>query len=125
MENMLSGLKMIMKSEEKFMSIFKDLFKTFDFDEDEEFLYEEDYNDSWFHQKYCESTNKNKLKKNLQDKLFTDKKLTFEEYTTLLEIVVDKFRESFNCSNGKFDIIFRERNSDDNIKRIYEDDKEK
>lgn len=107
------------------MSIFKDLFKTFDFDEDEEFLYEEDYNDSWFHQKYCESTNKNKLKKNLQDKLFTDKKLTFEEYTTLLEIVVDKFRESFNCNNGKFDIIFRERTSNENIKRIYEDDKEK
>lgn len=103
------------------MSLFKNLFKSFDFDEDEDFLYEEDYCNSWFHQKYCESTNKNILKKDLKEKLFTDKKLTFEEYISLLEIVTDKFRDSFNCNNGKFDIIFRERDTSKN----FEEDKER
>ena len=32
---------------------------------------------------------KTEFKKSVQEKLFTDKKLTFEEYTTLLEIVTE------------------------------------
>ena len=63
-----------------------------------------DYKDSWFHRQYQETAYKNGIKRSVQEKLFTDKKLTFEEYTTLLEIVTEKFRDSFNCNNGKFDI---------------------
>ena len=48
-----------------------------------------DYKDSWFHRQYQETAYKNGVKKSVQEKLFTDKKLTFEEYTTLLEIVTE------------------------------------
>lgn len=105
------------------MGIFKNLLKDFDYDED--FDYEDDYDNTWFHQRFCEETYKNTLKKNVQEKLFTDKKLTFEEYTTLLEIIVDKFRDSFNCNNGKFDIIFRERTFKEKLKINDEKDEEK
>ena len=52
---------------------------------------------------------KRNLKTSVKDKLFTDEKLTFEEFTTLLEIVTDKFKDSFSSKYGKYDIIFRER----------------
>lgn len=51
----------------------------------------------------------NKLKENVRDKLLTDEKYTFEEYFTLLELVTNKFKTSFNSGNGKYEIIFRER----------------
>ena len=79
-----------------------------------------DYKDSWFHRQYQETAYKNGVKKSVQEKLFTDKKLTFEEYTTLLEIVTEKFRDSFNCNNGKFDIIFRERTLEEKVNKILE-----
>ena len=63
---------------------------------------------------------KTEFKKSVQEKLFTDKKLTFEEYTTLLEIVTEKFRDSFNCNNGKFDIIFRERTLEEKVNKNLE-----
>ena len=63
---------------------------------------------------------KTEFKKSVQEKLFTDKKLTFEEYTTLLEIVTEKFRDSFNCNNGKFDIIFWERTLEEKLNKNLE-----
>ena len=95
------------------MSIFKNLLSGFDYEDEFDC---DDYEDTWFHQKFYEENYKNTLRKNVQEKLLTDKKLTFEEYLTLLEIVVDKFRESFNCNNGKFDIIFRERTFEEKSK---------
>ena len=98
------------------------LFKEFSFDnDDDEDEFEEDYfENSWFHKQFQETAYKNGVKKSVQEKLFTDKKLTFEEYTTLLEIVTEKFRDSFNCNNGKFDIIFRERNLEEKVNKILE-----
>ena len=83
-----------------------------------------DYKDSWFHRQYQETAYKNGIKRSVQEKLFTDKKLTFEEYTTLLEIVTEKFRDSFNCNNGKFDIIFRERTLEEKVNKIIENKSE-
>lgn len=98
------------------------LFKEFSLDNDE---YEDefddfDFNNSWFHKQFQETAYKNGVKKSVQEKLFTDKKLTFEEYTTLLEIVTEKFRDSFNCNNGKFDIIFRERTLEEKVNKVLE-----
>ena len=59
---------------------------------------------------------KRNLKSSVKDKLFTDEKLTFEEFTTLLEIVTDKFKDCFSSRFGKYDIIFRERTYDDYLK---------
>lgn len=103
----------------------KKLFKEFCLDDDyDEFEDENDFNcdykDSWFHRQFQETAYKNGIKKSVQEKLFTDKKLTFEEYTTLLEIVTEKFRDSFNCNNGKFNIIFRERTLEENVNKILE-----
>ena len=83
-----------------------------------------DYKDSWFHRQYQETAYKNGIKRSVQEKLFTDKKLTFEEYTNLLEIVTEKFRDSFNCNNGKFDIIFRERTLEEKVNKIIENKSE-
>lgn len=63
--------------------------------------YEDDFDDEPFY--------KRNLKSNVKDKLFTDEKLTFEEFTTLLEIVTDKFKDCFSSKYGKYEIIFRER----------------
>ena len=109
------------------------LFKEFKLDDDFEDEYEDeiddvDFDSSWFHRQFQETAYKNGVKKNVQEKLFTDKKLTFEEYTTLLEIVTEKFRDSFNCNNGKFDIIFRERTLEEKVNKILEkqtDEKER
>ena len=109
------------------------LFKEFKLDDDFEDEYEDeiddvDFDNSWFHRQFQETAYKNGVKKNVQEKLFTDKKLTFEEYTTLLEIVTEKFRDSFNCNNGKFDIIFRERTLEEKVNKILEkqtDEKER
>ena len=103
----------------------KKLFKEFCLDDDYDEYEDEndfncDYRDSWFYRKFQETAYKNEVKKSVQEKLFTDKKLTFEEYTTLLEIVTEKFRDSFNCNNGKFDIIFRERTLEENVNKILE-----
>ena len=72
----------------------KKLFKEFCLDNDyDEFENENDfdcdYKDSWFYRQFQETAYKNGVKKSVQEKLFTDKKLTFEEYTTLLEIVTE------------------------------------
>lgn len=98
------------------------LFKEFSLDNDNyEDEFEEDYfENSWFHKQFQETAYKNGVKKSVQEKLFTDKKLTFEEYTTLLEIVTEKFRDSFNCNNGKFDIIFRERILEEKVNKVLE-----
>lgn len=100
----------------------------FNYDNDFEDEYEDDFNcdykDSWFHRQYQETAYKNGIKRSVQEKLFTDKKLTFEEYTTLLEIVTEKFRDSFNCNNGKFDIIFRERTLEEKVNKIIENKSE-
>ena len=98
------------------------LFKEFSLDNDDyEDEFEEDYfENSWFHKQFQETAYKNGVKKSVQEKLFTDKKLTFEEYTTLLEIVTEKFRDSFNCNNGKFDIIFRERILEEKVNKVLE-----
>ena len=98
------------------------LFKEFSLDNDDyEDEFDEDYfENSWFHKQFQETAYKNGVKKSVQEKLFTDKKLTFEEYTILLEIVTEKFRDSFNCNNGKFDIIFRERNLEEKVNKILE-----
>lgn len=56
------------------------------------------------------------LKENVRDKLLTDEKYTFEEYFTLLELVSNKFKTSFNSGNGKYEIIFRERTFDERFK---------
>ena len=103
------------------------LFKEFSLDNDDyEDEFDEDYfENSWFHKQFQETAYKKKKKKSVQEKLFTDKKLTFEEYTTLLEIVTEKFRDSFNCNNGKFDIIFRERNLEEKVNKILEKQTEK
>ena len=50
-----------------------------DYDEYEDDL-ECDYKDSWFHRQYQETAYKNGIKRSVQEKLFTDKKLTFEEF---------------------------------------------
>lgn len=98
------------------------LFKEFSLDNDDyEDEFDEDYfENSWFHKQFQETAYKNGVKKSVQEKLFTDKKLTFEEYTILLEIVTEKFRDSFNCNNGKFDNIFRERNLEEKVNKILE-----
>ena len=98
------------------------LFKEFSLDNDDyEDEFDEDYfENSWFHKQFQETAYKNGVKKSVQEKLFTDKKLTFEEYTTLLEIVTEKFRDSFNCNNGKFDIIFRERTLEEKVNNNLE-----
>ena len=57
-----------------------------------------------------------KLKENVRDKLLTDEKYTFEEYLTLLELVTNKYKNSFNSGNGKYEIIFRERTFDERFK---------
>ena len=108
----------------------RNLFKEFKLDDDD---FEDEYEDytyenSWFHKQFQETAYKNGVKKSVQEKLFTDKKLTFEEYTTLLEIVTEKFRDSFSCNNGKFDIIFRERILEEKVNKILEkqtDEKER
>ena len=56
--------------------------------------YEDDFDDEPFY--------KRNLKSNVKDKLFTDEKLTFEEFTTLLEIVTDKFKDCFSSKYGKY-----------------------
>ena len=98
------------------------LFKEFSLDNDDykDEVDDVDFDSSWFHRQYQETAYKNGVKKSVQEKLFTDKKLTFEEYTTLLEIVTEKFRDSFNCNNGKFDIIFRERTLEEKVNKILE-----
>ena len=98
------------------------LFKEFRLDSDsyEDEFDDVDFDNSWFHRQYQEIAYKNGIKKSVQEKLFTDKKLTFEEYTTLLEIVTEKFRDSFNCNNGKFDIIFRERTLEEKVNKNLE-----
>ena len=98
------------------------LFKEFRLDNDgyEDELDNVDFDNSWFHRQYKEIAYKNGVKKSVQEKLFTDKKLTFEEYTTLLEIVTEKLRDSFNCNNGKFDIIFRERTLEEKVNKNLE-----
>ena len=103
------------------------LFKEFSLDNDDyEDEFEEDYFENlWFHKQFQETAYKNGVKKSVQEKLFTDKKLTFEEYTTLLEIVTEKFRDSFNCNNGKFDIIFRERTLEEKVNKILENQSDK
>ena len=105
-------------------SLIRKLFKEFSLDNDE---YEDefddvdfDYNNSWFRKQFQETAYKNEVKRSVLEKLFTDKKLTFEEYTTLLEIVTEKFRDSFNCNNGKFDIIFRERTLEEKVNKVLE-----
>lgn len=102
-------------------NLVRKLFKELSLDNDDyEDEFDEDFiENSWFHKQYQETAYKNGVKKSVQEKLFTDKKLTFEEYTILLEIVTEKFRDSFNCNNGKFDIIFRERNLEE-VNKILE-----
>lgn len=71
-----------------------------------------------------------RLKESVRDKLLSDEKMTFEEYTKLLEIVTDKFRECFNTRNTRYDIIFRERTLADRLnittesKKTESEDKE-
>ena len=103
-------------------NLVRKLFKELSLDNDDyEDEFDEDFiENSWFHKQYQETAYKNGVKKSVQEKLFTDKKLTFEEYTILLEIVTEKFRDSFNCNNGKFDIIFRERNLEEEVNKILE-----
>ena len=99
------------------------LFKEFSLDDEYEDEFDDvdfDFNNSWFHKQFQETAYKNGVKKSVQEKLFTSKKLTFEEYTTLLEIVTEKFRDSFNCNNGKFDIIFRERTLEEKVNKVLE-----
>ena len=80
---------------------FFELDKSFDDDCDDDF----DFNDEFYKEK--------ELKENVRDKLLTDEKYTFEEYFTLLELVSNKFKTSFNSGNGKYEIIFRERTFDE------------
>ena len=89
-----------MKNNNNKSNIFQRLNKLLEF-EDPYDEFEDDYND--------EPLYKRNLKTNVKDKLFTDEKLTFEEFTTLLEIVTDKFKDCFSSRYGKYDIIFRER----------------
>lgn len=103
-------------------SLVRKFFKEFNLDNDD---YEDEFDDvefdnSWFQRQYQETAYKNGVKKSVQEKLFTDKKLTFEEYTTLLEIVTEKFRDSFNCNNGRFDIIFREKTLEEKVNKVLE-----
>lgn len=89
-------------------NLFQKLNKLLEF-EDPYDDFDEDYND------YNEVPYKQKLKDNIQAKLFTDEKLTFEEFTMLLEIVTDKFKTCFSSRFGKCDIIFRERTYDERV----------
>ena len=102
-------------------------YNLFNYDSDYEDEFEDDFNsdykDSWFHRQFQETAYKNGIKRSVQEKLFTDKKLTFEEYTTLLEIITEKFRDSFNCDNGRFDIIFRERSLEERVNTKVEKEK--
>ena len=34
--------------------------------------------------------------------------------------MTEKFRDSFNCNNGKFDIIFRERTLEEKVNKVLE-----
>ena len=81
---------------------------------DDEFDEDYDFNTQFYKEK--------ELKETVRDKLLTDEKYTFEEYFTLLELVSNKFRNSFNSGNGKYEIIFRERTFDErfNIPPIKE-----
>ena len=75
---------------------------------DDEFEDDYDFNTEFYKEK--------ELKENVRDKLLTDEKYTFEEYFTLLELVSNKFKTSFNSGNGKYEIIFRERTFDERFK---------
>lgn len=75
---------------------------------DDEFNDDYDFNEEFYKEK--------ELKENVRDKLLTDEKYTFEEYFTLLELVSNKFKTSFNSGNGKYEIIFRERTFDERFK---------
>ena len=88
-------------------NFFQRLNKLLEFEDPYDY-FEDDYN--------YEPLYKRNLKSSVKDKLFTDKKLTFEEFTTLLEIVTDKFKDCFSSRFGKYDIIFRERTYDDYLK---------
>ena len=74
-------------------------------DPDSEFDEDYDFNTQFYKEK--------ELKETVRDKLLTDEKYTFEEYFTLLELVSNKFKNSFNSGNGKYEIIFRERTFDE------------
>ena len=70
--------------------------------------FEDDYDD--FNEEFYKEK---QLKEKVKDKLLTDEKYTFEEYFTLLELISNKFKNSFNSGNGKYEIIFRERTFDE------------
>lgn len=72
---------------------------------DDEFDEDYDFDTQFYKEK--------ELKETVRDKLLTDEKYTFEEYFTLLELVSNKFKNSFNSGNGKYEIIFRERTFDE------------
>lgn len=72
---------------------------------DDEFDEDYDFNTQFYKEK--------ELKETVRDKLLTDEKYTFEEYFTLLELVSNKFKNTFNSGNGKYEIIFRERTFDE------------
>lgn len=88
----------------------KKIIKFFNLDNsfDDEFEDDYDFNTEFYKEK--------ELKENVRDKLLTDEKYTFEEYFTLLELVSNKFKTSFNSGNGKYEIIFRERTFDERFK---------
>ena len=90
--------------------IIKRFIKFFNLDNsfDDEFEDDYDFNTEFYKEK--------ELKENVRDKLLTDEKYTFEEYFTLLELVSNKFKTSFNSGNGKYEIIFRERTFDERFK---------
>ena len=85
--------------------------------------FERDYEDNFdYNEEYLKEK---ELKENVKDKLLTDEKYTFEEYFTLLELVSNKFKTSFNSGNGKYEIIFRERTFDERFKlNINNEDKQ-
>lgn len=84
--------------------------KFFNLDNSFDDEFEDDYDFDY------ESIRTRELKESVRDKLLTDEKYTFEEYFTLLELVTNKFKSSFNSGNGKYEIIFRERTYDERFK---------
>lgn len=99
--------------------------KFFNLDDTFEDDFESDYEDDFDYNK--EYLKEKELKENVKDKLLTDEKYTFEEYFTLLELVSNKFKTSFNSGNGKYEIIFRERTFDErfNLNRKEKQTEEK
>lgn len=70
----------------------------------EEDIFEDDYE--------CDSYFARQIRKDneLKEKLFKDEDLTFDEFTRLLDITTQKFRDSFGCFNSDYEIVFRKKN---------------